>query len=1288
MAKLRASAMWVAALLVAAVAVTPQANYLLSLQFPPVARVGEHYNFQFAYTTFQPSPDRLQYSLVGNPPWLSLDGKNRMLWGTPGAGDIGTATFKIVAAGEAGAVAYMETKLFVADGKAPTTNENIFQQLSSDGRLSGLKTFTLLPSKPFDIRFPPETFQSSKKELTYHATLADRTPLPAWICFDEPSLHFSGTTPSLTSEPQSYDILLLASDIPGYSTASLSFTLTISNHQLIFKPLQQIINLYKGETVNISNIRSKVFLDNRPIKDEEILSASAELPSWLSFNEQTLEVTGTPPPGLMSQNISITAKDTFSDMAKLPVHLVFESQFFNEEIGRLNITAGEYFEYRIPKSVLTKENAKISVDLGALGKWLTFNLETCIISGTVPNDSAPQDVQASLTATSPDDNSTDSQIFHLQISDAGDHIYPSSTTSVIAAWQPGETGKNTDETELSRTPKSKKTAVIVGSVFGAIGALLVIAMLACLFYRQRKKPQGYISPRGPRSPRKVDISRPILMKEECSNVDRTLDPDMEKGESDNTLDSTPDHPPQLKLDFALKESNSHSTASSITEGEAKILTACDNSSWGYKDEAGPSHHPPNPMKVPTEMARRKSTKSYIPNQTRHRTISVYRNPYFSSGLPLNWRLTGLGQGCHAYSPPRSNKNFSAFRRSSSCSTFSTQSTGILSRTPVFPQPSAARHTTQLTTPMEKCRSIRLLSSTCDSLVDRRIIDEKRKSYIRKRSSVQDSLTDRRTIDEKRQSYIRKRASAQSPFFGANSSRNSCSSYKLPAVANDSTIASKPALFPLGANHTMQENEVAKTLVGRDLPENLRVRKPLVPPLAEAPQVIPGSLRRPVAERPFARYTNTGMDHEGDQTRYDWLGKAGSTRPVTSRRSDSYESSRGTQLKAILNSLTGEKIFQDAELSESVYPAEEDDIKEYEKNRETLKSNQSGLHPLSLQKRRSRRDSKYGSRRTNKRHPTPLSLTLEHGGKENRSSIYNLENVSNFPKVRNEVQVNDPSNSPERPKKTTTQCQSCPANHTRSESRTMAQASTQQRSQIQTLSRQNSHKSHYSRSQSRQSTTKHGRDRFRTQSSAYPYFESGAFSTTTPSTSKQQPTSKGQSSAPRKDTAPSLISRDLSGNILNYADNEDLLIEQMPSSPIGICTWNSQIQSSARQSRLAQFSSRQHVASSSKRETTLPSTPTNTSAGLSLVRGSLDRVGETPATDGRERTPLSVSDNGNGGSPERVRYVEGKGKKPVNVVNGEDGRGSGRERRTWGSLKGIMARGRYESFEWGSGTAFL
>jgi hypothetical protein len=200
MAKLLLAAVFLPALIEASL----QSNYPLSAQIPPVARVDERFSFQFAPTTFQSDSDRLQYSLVAGPSWLSLDSKSRTLSGTPHANDAGEIFITVAAAGSAGAVANMVSRLLVAKDTGTKAQVNITEVLSQAGQLSGPRTVSIGPSKPFNISFPSDTFIANSSSLSYIALLSDRTPLPAWISFDASTLHFAGTTPPTGSTVRLY----------------------------------------------------------------------------------------------------------------------------------------------------------------------------------------------------------------------------------------------------------------------------------------------------------------------------------------------------------------------------------------------------------------------------------------------------------------------------------------------------------------------------------------------------------------------------------------------------------------------------------------------------------------------------------------------------------------------------------------------------------------------------------------------------------------------------------------------------------------------------------------------------------------------------------------------------------------------------------------------------------------------------------------------------------------------------------------------------------------------------
>jgi Putative Ig domain len=908
--------MWGAAVLVLAVTVSaaPQVSFPFNAQVPPVAHVGEPFNFQFASTTFEPNFATLQYSLTGNPSWLSLDGATRALWGTPGANDVGSPTFTIIAAGAAGAVANMQATLVVVEPGGPTASGNVSEQLLTAGKLSGPSSLALLPSTGFDFKFSTDTFMGNGKNLSYYATLSDHTPLPSWVAFNSESLQFSGSTPQVGASPQSFEILLIASDILGFAGTWIAFTLVVSKHTFVFSPWKQTINTPKGATVNFTSLRSHLTLDGGPIVDADLQSATAELPFWLSFDPDNFAVTGTPPSGLASQDISIEAKDKYGDVANTTIYLAFISPLFSGEVGQLNATAGQNFNYTLGRSIFAQGDEEISMDFGSAGKWLHFDPTTLNISGRIPAGTAPLDIQVTLMARSTQEKAlNDSQTFNIHVIalEAQNPVFGTTTTSIPSSKTSGTVSPTdatgADSTAGSEKPNSLKKIIIIGAVVASICAILVVHVLAMFLCNRPRRWR-----RKPKSPTRPEISGPIMQTDEWEDVGQNLGRDLEKGQVEETQERTPDQPPQPVLELPLKSlkqnRNRESIASFLSDGEAKVPAAFDRSSSGYKEEIGPSHNPHESMKIPTEMARlsrRISETSNSPTKRHHRTLTAYRDSYRSVGLPVNRRLTGLGHGRNTYSSSRSTGSFSAFRHTRDCSSFSsysTQSTSMLSTTTcAFPQPPIARHTMHYMTSAEKCRSIRLVSSVCDS------------------------LPDRRTLSERRQSYIRNRATNRSPFFAAGSSRASSSSYKPPVLGTgpSPSTSSQHAVSTLPTTVRPSDGVFDGDVKNR-FPGSLRthcVSNSVV--FGSTNQEFPGSLRKHGPHRSIG--TNRSVSSSTEPPRWDRPGYQrrgladGFPRPVTSR--STRESLRRHGLKGSFSSLQGSKIFEDAEKSESTYPSE-------------------------------------------------------------------------------------------------------------------------------------------------------------------------------------------------------------------------------------------------------------------------------------------------------------------------------------------------------------------------------
>lgn len=623
------------AALLAIVGAAPQINYPLNSQFPPIARVGEPYLFQFAPTTFKPDSGSLSYSLSDSPSWLSIDGKSGTLSGKPGARDVGIASFTVTAAGSAGTVANMESTLLVSKGDGPKLNANISQALSAAGPLSGPTTLAIKASQDFEIIFPSNMFDSDSK-LSYFATLSDHTPLPAWISFDASTLRLAGTTPP-TSVPQSFGILLIASDAPGYAAAAVQFALSTSVHELYFQPAIQTFNVTKGDDVRITGLKSKLYLDQSPISDRDIQTPSAELPDWLTFDGSSFDISGKAPTELSSQDLAISVNDIYGDLAQYTIRLNVVSELFSGTVGTLNITLGELFKSQLPRSILAKDDEVVTVNFATLADHMHFNPNTFTIFGTVPVDVSPQVVLCTMAATSKDGSLKESQPFNITLLAATDSTANNDSTL----------SGHGDTFDTTKTDTSgQRIGIIVGIVLASIcGAALLAACIFCIC-RRRKQVKSHLGPKpgSPRSPRKSEISRPTFIPIGWPDIEEE---DLEKGKDhdDAFLERTPEHAPKIDVNLPHERRDSVSATDSMNDGDTRILDDFGESSWGYiGNKSAPSDRPADSMKIAVELAKRtsqNSTSSF--RKHKRRTTTVYRDQiHRSSGLPVNRRITGMG----------------------------------------------------------------------------------------------------------------------------------------------------------------------------------------------------------------------------------------------------------------------------------------------------------------------------------------------------------------------------------------------------------------------------------------------------------------------------------------------------------------------------------------------------------------------------------------------------------------------------------------------------------------------
>ncbi|WP_044169971.1 putative Ig domain-containing protein, partial [Kamptonema formosum] len=146
------------------------------------------------------------------PAWLTFDTATGTFEGTPANEDVGDISVLVTATDSAGAFVDATFDLAVANtNDAPTTTGIGNQSATEDSAFSLDVTGNFADVDAGD-------------SLTYNATLADNSALPAWLTFDTATGTFEGTPAN--EDVGDISVLVTATDSAG-ATADSTFTLTV-----------------------------------------------------------------------------------------------------------------------------------------------------------------------------------------------------------------------------------------------------------------------------------------------------------------------------------------------------------------------------------------------------------------------------------------------------------------------------------------------------------------------------------------------------------------------------------------------------------------------------------------------------------------------------------------------------------------------------------------------------------------------------------------------------------------------------------------------------------------------------------------------------------------------------------------------------------------------------------------------------------------------------------------------------------------------------------------------------
>lgn len=697
--------------LIPAAIATPTVSFPFNSQVPTVARVGQEYSYTISSSTFthDSSASNLTYSLSNQPAWLTINSATATLSGIPGTADAGTSNFLLTAADNTGA-ASLDCTLIISSDPAPQIMGNIAEQLAQDANLSSTAptpVVTLLPKTDFRFDFQQSSFiDIVQRKLFYYATLQDHTPLPSWLSFDASDLSFSGVAPELSAFPQSWNIVLIASDVKGFAGTSAGFTIAIGTEQLAFVP--EIVNISvpdAGQKVDFTELGVQLWRNGEQVQPDQLESAKASgLPGWLSFDEKSLDISGAVPSGNddVGGNFTVTVNDSEGNQASVVLNLVSKNASSTTAVaGGLTTSTAS--------SGASSQSSATSTSTSSGGSSTSAPPSI----GLESNRSDPKRLDGGIIAA----------IVILSILGA---------VFILVALIWCLRRRRRDRGYVSKSPTPSKNTI--------------------------SRP---IAPPGPSETITVttELQRDV---EKGADAEQDTEGGATEGPEVPPKERAVDPPPQIQLNLPLasasaannrmsrwsKRFSRMSQTSSIGVGGEAMLRNSNIPELGQGADS--LHTPHDSFSVPTEMARGSRNLSQT-SPTKRVLARLQENRRSrdrdSVGLGIS---SVIGGGVARHSSKRGGRHrrgrssyggLSTTRERSSMASISTRGTSVLSaKASEFPMPPISMHSNSASGPSvsiyqadPKRKSIRLVERS-DSIVDNRPLQDKRESFIRARAS--------------------------------------------------------------------------------------------------------------------------------------------------------------------------------------------------------------------------------------------------------------------------------------------------------------------------------------------------------------------------------------------------------------------------------------------------------------------------------------------------------------------------------------------------------------------------
>ncbi|EDY84021.1 Putative Ig domain family [Verrucomicrobiia bacterium DG1235] len=348
------------------------------------------------------------------PDWLTIDNETGVLSGTPGNGDVGELNI-IVSANDGIATttdAFHLTVENTNDGPVVTSDiEN--QSVNEDD------AFTLETIGNFDDADLGDV-------LTFSATLADGSPLPDWLTIDPETGTLSGTPEN--NDVGTITVTVIATD-PSVSTASDTFNLQVDNTN-DGPTVRAIADQTTDEDAPFTLDTSTSFSDvdaGDTLTYSATLENGAPLPSWLTIDSATGELSGTPKNGDVG---TITVTVTATDASGSSASDTFGIQVDNTNDGPTATAIANQTTDEDAAFSLDASSSFADVDAGdtltfsatlenddPLPDWISIDPATGKLTGTPRNEDVGT---LSINVTANDGESTVTSTFTIEIENTND----------------------------------------------------------------------------------------------------------------------------------------------------------------------------------------------------------------------------------------------------------------------------------------------------------------------------------------------------------------------------------------------------------------------------------------------------------------------------------------------------------------------------------------------------------------------------------------------------------------------------------------------------------------------------------------------------------------------------------------------------------------------------------------------------------------------------------------------------------------------------------------------------